>query len=252
MKYQRTLTNVIPRPGRLGWALAGLLLLGIAASSSGQVLSPSSRHFGLSYAEWSAKWWQFNLGQSTDTLEVVSSGEGPGRRVRFLDSPGASIATNDVVIHPGTFLFFPILAEWMDNGACSPSNTLTFGSLTAAELAAANAESWSGAPVTVTTCTIDGVPVDGLSDPQTTIYLIVSPPFSYTTAEEDNVLAALGGETCVPGGLTVYPAEAEGVYLMLAPLSPGNHSIHTVGVVGPVETPFFVQDVIYDITVAPR
>jgi len=53
------------------------------------------------------------------------------------------------------------------------------------------------------------------------------------------------------GGLTVYPAVAQGVYLMLAPLSPGKHTIHTEGVVGPVSAPFVKVDIASDITV-PR
>ena len=88
MKNQLTLTNVIPRPGRFGPALAGLLLLGIAASSSsGQVLPPSSLPYGYSYEEWSAKWWQWNLGQYTNHLELVGDPgicRGPASRVRFL------------------------------------------------------------------------------------------------------------------------------------------------------------------------
>ena len=251
MKKQPTLTKVLSSPGRLGSAVAGLLLLGIAASSSAQVLPPSSLPYGYSYQEWSAKWWQFNLGQSTNHLESAGEPgicEGHASRVRFLggafvpSSGGISIETNHVTILPHTPLFFPILNTWVDNTGCP-----TFTSFTAAELAADLAGAWSA--VTVTTCTIDGVPVAGLANPTNTIYLAVSPPFSYTTAEKDNVLAGFFGENCIPGGMTVYPAVAEGVYLMLSPLSPGKHSIHTVGVVGPVSAPFVVVDATYDIHV---
>src|SRR5664279_6306605 len=88
MKNQSTLINVLRQPGRFGSALAALLLLGItASSSSGQVLPPSSLPYGYSYQEWSAKWWQYALGQSTNHL--VSLGDpgicsGPASRVRFL------------------------------------------------------------------------------------------------------------------------------------------------------------------------
>ena len=51
------------------------------------------------------------------------------------------------------------------------------------------------------------------------------------------------------GGVTIYPAVADGVYLMLSPLKSGKHTIHTVGVVGPLASPFVVEDVTYDITV---
>ena len=78
--------------------------------------------------------------------------------------------------------------------------------------------------------------------------LVQSPPFSYTTAEEGNFLAGIQGEPCIPGGMTVYPAVADGVYLMLSPLSPGKHTIHFVGVVGP-DGAYLTQDITYDITV---
>jgi hypothetical protein len=44
---------------------------------------------------------------------------------------------------------------------------------------------------------------------------------------------------------------ADGVYLMLSPLSRGKHSIHFVGVAGPVSSPFLKIDITYDITVLP-
>jgi hypothetical protein len=63
------------------------------------------------------------------------------------------------------------------------------------------------------------------------------------------VLAVELGATCVPGDFTIYPAVAEGMYLMLAPLSPGKHTIHAVAVVGPVSAPFAVSDKTIDIRV---
>ena len=253
MKNQSTLINVIRRPGRFGSALAGILLLAIAASSaSGQVLPPSSLPYGYSYQEWSAKWWQYSLGQSTNHL--VSLGDpgicsGPASRVRFLGPPGfvnggLTIKTNHITVHAGTPLFFPILDLWSDNGNCPLSAFTTF---TAEQLAAMNAGQWSG--VTETSCTIDGVAVAGLDDPINTIYHVVSPPFSYTTAEHDNVLAGFFGASCIPGDFTIYPAVGNGVYLMLAPLPPGKHTIHTVAVVGPLTAPFVKVDITSEITV---
>jgi hypothetical protein len=253
MKNQITLTNVITRPGRFGPALAALLLLGIAASSaSGQVLPPSSLPYGYSYEEWSAKWWQFALGQSTNHLASLGDPgicTGPASRVRFpgptaFSTGGVTAITNHITVPAGTPLFFPVLNLWSDNSACPLSAFTTF---TADQLAAQNAGGWS--VVTETSCTIDGVAVAGLDDPMNTIYHVVSPPFSYTTAEHDNMLAGFFGASCIPGEFTIYPAMADGVYLMLAPLPPGKHTIHTVGVVGPVSAPFVKVDITSDIMV---
>ena len=253
MKNQSTLINVIRRPGRFGPALAALLLLGIAASSSsGQVLPPSSLPYGYSYQEWSAKWWQWTLGQSTNHLESLGAPgicEGPASRVRFpgpslLSAGGSHTVTNHIIVPAGTPLFFPVLNLWSDNGNCPLSAFTTF---TADQLAAMNAGQWSA--VTETSCTIDGVAVAGLDDPINTIYHVVSPPFSYTTAEHDNMLAGFFGASCIPGDFTIYPAMADGVYLMLAPLPPGKHTIHTVAVVGPLTAPFVKVDITSEITV---
>jgi hypothetical protein len=231
-----------------------MLLVAAASTSLGQVLPPSSLPYGYSYEEWSAKWWQWQLGQSTNDQESLGDPgicHGPASRVRFPagtfapGSGGISIVTNHITVPAGTPLFFPILNTWADNTACPLS---AFTSYTAEQLAAFDAESMSA--VTETTCTIDGVAVTGLEDPTNSIYNVVSPPFSYTTAEQDNELAGFFGEPCIPGGLTVYPAVAQGVYLMVAPLSPGKHTIHTVGVVGPLSAPFVKLDITGDITVS--
>jgi hypothetical protein len=252
MKHSFTLSKLIPRPGRFGSVLAGLLLLVTAASSSrGQVLPPSSLPYGFSYQEWSAKWWQFYYSQSTDNLRPLGSPdicEGPASRVVFLGGePGSTIKTNRVTILKETPLFFAILAFEADNTAC-PTNEFTTNS---ADMLAQEAIGGWAADATVTTCTIDGTAVPGLDSPTNTIYNVVSPPFSYTTAEKNNVAAVAEGEPCLPGGLAVYPTVADGVYLMLAPLPPGRHTIHFVGVAGPLSAPFLVLDITYDITVLP-
>jgi hypothetical protein len=248
MKNQLILNKLTSRPGRWGSALAALLLLATVASSPAQVLPPSTLPYGLSYQEWSTKWWQWSLEQSTDHLELVGGPgicDGPASQVRFLAgsllSSGQAAITNRVTVTDQTPLFFTILSVWDDNSGCP------FTTFTAEQLRATVEGDWSA--VTVTTCTIDGVPVAGLKNPTNTMYHVQSPFFSYTTAERGNVLAGVFGDTCIGGGVTIYPAVADGVYLMLSPLKPGKHTIHTVGVVGPLASPFVVEDVTYDITV---
>jgi hypothetical protein len=238
-------------------ALAGLMLLGIAVSSSAapEILPPSSLPYGYSYEEWSAKYWQWTLGQSVNNLEPLGDPgvcTGQGSRVRFLGpskigGDAIHIVTNHVTIPSGTPLFFPVFALWEDNGNCPLSAFTTF---TAAQLAAFDQETWSA--VTETTCIIDGIAVAGMDDPTNSVFNVVSPPFSYTTAENDNILAGELGATCLPGDFTIYPAVAEGLYVMLAPLSPGKHTIHAVAVVGPASAPYAVADKTIDITVVEQ
>jgi hypothetical protein len=245
MKNQFLFTKKMFRPG-LKSALAGLMLLGIAASSpAADVLPPSSLPYGYSYEEWSAKYWQWTLGQSTNHLESLGEPgicSGPGSRVRFLGpstigGEAIHIETNHITVPAETPLFLSVLALWQDNGNCPLSAFTTF---TPDQLAAFDQQSWSA--VTETTCTIDGIAVEGMAEPTNSVYNVVSPPFSYTTAEKDNLLAAELGATCIPGDFTVYPAVAEGLYLMLAPLSPGKHTIHAVAIVGPLSAPYAKSD----------
>jgi hypothetical protein len=165
MKIPFTFKNVMPQSFRLGAAVASLLLLATAASSaSPEVLLPSSLPYGYSYEEWSAKYWQWTLGQSTNHYAKLGTADicsGPASRVRF---PGPSIiggdavhvVTNHITIAAGTPLFFPVLCFWLDNGNCPLSD---FGTNTAAQLAALDEAQWSA--TTETTCTIDGVAVEG-------------------------------------------------------------------------------------------
>ena len=252
MKKQNTLTKLACPSVRMGLTLAGLMLAATAGSSmAAGVLAPSSLPYGKSYQEWSAKWWQWTLEQSTNDLQLVSNPLcDPENRVRFLagvyipGTGGISVQTNKITIPENTPLFFPILSVWEDNSGC-PS----FSTYTADELTALAAEQWSA--VTATSCTIDGVEVAGLTNPAATEYLTQASPFSYTTATTDNVLAGLFGEPCAPGGLTIYPAVADGVYVMISPLYTGKHKIHIVGIVGPADAPYVKDDLTYEITVGP-
>jgi hypothetical protein len=251
MKNRLTLTKIIHRSG--WFALAGLMVLGMAASSPAAeevVIPPSSLPYGYSYEEWSAKWWKWSLGLSTNHINVVGSPDictGPANKVRFLSGVygfGTNIVTRKVTIPAETPLFFSILSFNGDNTSCPVS---TFTTYTAAQLTADVVGLWASAAVT--SCTVDGVSVDGMEDPTNSIYNVVSPAFSYTTAEKDNDLSIIEGEDCIPGGLTVYPAVADGIYVMLSPLKPGHHIIKFTGVIGPLSAPPVDDEATYDITV---
>jgi hypothetical protein len=241
MKNQIAFKNSLPR---YRWALTlAMLLLGLAAfTASGQVLEPSSMPYGLSYSDWSAKWWQWTLSQSTNQMELVSGPiSGP---VEFLaGAPGSVDETRNVTIPAGTALFFPVLSTWADNSDCPVFDTNTLAQLQ--DIADGN---WSVA--SETTCTIDGLAVANLDNPQTTPYFTKATPFSYTTALSNSVLNSVYANLpCIPGGTTVSPAVAEGVYLMLAPLAPGVHTIHFIGIVGPTNSPYLTLNLTYQVTV---
>ncbi len=227
-------------------AAASSLLAALNVSATGiTILPPESLPYGLSYQEWAAKWWQWSLSQATNKIEyggLPDICDGPASEVRFLaGGPYPTAAVRHITISDRVALFFPVLSVWVDNTGCP-----TFTDLTADQLLAEAEGMWGS--VTETSCTLDGELVAGMEDPTNSIYLVQSPPFSYTTAPKHNVLAGVYGAPCIGGNVTVYPAVADGIFLMLAPLKPGKHTIHFVGIVGPASAPYVDVDVTYDIT----
>jgi hypothetical protein len=267
VKNHIILKNRIPAGGITCAAAALALLLAApwpavaddsSPTSPGGIVPPvvETQPYGMTYGEWSAKYWQWtmafpaNADPASDTAPSDSDQSG---KVWFLAGAhgsttvagGSATVTRSLTMPHGKALFFSIIAVIDDNTGCPYNNPL----LTADQLAAQAAGLFSA--VSKTTCTIDGVPVQGLDDPQNTLYRVQSPAFTYTVASHNNLLAAAFGEPCIPDGTTVTPAVSDGVFLMLAPLSVGQHTIHSVGVVGPVASPFFFKDITYDITVTP-
>ncbi len=73
-------------------------------------------------------------------------------------------------------------------------------------------------------------------------------------ASHDNLLNnffAAGLLSCNLDGVTVYPAEADGAFLLLAPLSVGQHTIRVLAVVGPLHHPHSEKDITYQLSIAP-
>jgi hypothetical protein len=268
MQHHSTRTNrILPAGGITAAAAALALLLTAPSPAVADEDSPTNpdgikpplvqtEPYGMTYGEWSAKWWQWtmafpsNADPASNTAPPDSAQSG---KVWFLATAhgsvtvgGSATVTRSLTVPNGKALFFPMLAVIDDNTGCPTYNNPL---LTAGQLAAQAADIFTA--VSKTTCTIDGVAVPGLDDPQHTLYRVQSPAFTYTVASHNNLLAAIFDGPCIPDGITVTPAVSDGVFLMVAPLSAGPHTIHFVGVVGPVATPFFFKDITYNITVAP-
>ncbi len=210
------------------------------------VLPPHSTPRGMTYGEWSAAWWQFVFSLPApdnplffdDKCEVGQSG-----KVWFLTGKvcvnqqecGTFLnVTRHCTIPPGTALFFPIANSESDNLGVDPPMSLE--ELRAA--AKANQDT-----VTSMTCEVDGRPIQGLEPAVSSPYRVVSPVFDYTIPD-NNLYQFLG----VPfGPQTVEGAVADGVFLMLAPLSVGHHVIHFTA-----SFSFgFAFDITYEIDVVP-
>ncbi len=211
------------------------------ASAESLVFPPQSHAQGASYEEWAARFWQRVLSLPVDAVsENAPLSDGQSGDVWLIAGPlgGDPSATTQFSVPEGKALFIGVLSTSLDNADCP-----TFTDFSVKELREQLSSSWSA--VTETTCTIDGVDIPGLSNPQNSPYLTDTSVFNYTLPDHDNYATVLFGATCIDGGTTIGPAVAEGVFLMLKPLSVGQHIVHTTA-----EIPMFLMtDITYEITV---
>jgi hypothetical protein len=223
--------------------LGALLLAGAAGAPGGKpdngclgnpgVLPPQSNPHGHSYAEWSALWWKWALSMPLDQHPLAdtapcSTGQSGG--VWFLGGSFVSAeAERNCTVPPGKAIFFPVL-----NTECSTIEPDPFHGDTAAELSAC-AKGWVDGATGV--CGVDGVPVQNLE-----MYRVQSPLFTFGPLPANNVLFI-----DVPPG-TTGQSVSDGYWLMLAPLSVGQHTIDVVGVFANG----FTFHITYNLMVAPE
>jgi hypothetical protein len=172
------------------------------------IAPPQSKPLGLSGAEWSVRWWRWALETPTDENPLFdmtgrNCAVGQTGHVWFL--AGTLGPTEDPVhrscaIPAGTTLFFPVA-----NAFCVAEGD---GSLEAQRECVAQSLS----AVTSVQVQIDGVAVRSLAS-----YRFQSPPFDLILPS-DNIFGA-------PAGLYT-PTAADGLYLTVRPLPPGEHTIH--------------------------
>ncbi len=142
------------------------------------VFPPQAHPYGVSFQEWAARYWQRTLSLPVDAASYAAPlSDGQSGEVWVLAGPLGSAPTGTVQfsIPEGKAMLISPITYWADNANCP-----TFTDFTVAELRAQVAASWS--QVTETSCTIDGVTIPGLSNPQDSPYLFDSTVFSYTLA----------------------------------------------------------------------
>jgi len=231
--------------------IAGLLAFAtggdVAQADSAPVLPPNSTAFGKSYDEWAAKFWQWAaLIPKSDTHPLFADGEmdcsvGQEGKVWFLGGTYADsgVANRECEIPVGKALFFPI-----SNVICSPFTGDDVDTLL--ECAADPPAPPFKVVLAPIEATIDGVYFDQEALEE-----------YYTLSEETFTLGPLPGSEpednifynpdypdrgALPGA--VAPGATGGYYLMLPPLSVGEHNIMFIG-----EIQFFDTDGNYLFTV---
>jgi hypothetical protein len=221
--------------------LAATLVLALVTLASvhahAGVFSLSARPYGQSYGQWGTAWWQWALSIPAATNPLLdSTGEFAGVAqsgpMWFLAGSLGDSKERTITIPAGKAIFMPV-HQWIFGATVNdceptvPGVTCDVPTLRAAAAAAA-----TGA--TVLEVSIDGQPVAQVSD-----YRALSPDSFDVTLPAGNILG-------LPAG-TYGPHVADGYWLMLTPLSVGQHTI----VVHAVNPTFSIEyTMIYHITVA--
>ena len=260
--------NLNPRVAKFTHALTAAALLICAAAltlpstalagkgnqGNPGVIPPQASPDDHTYGEWSAMWWQWAFGLAPDVNPVLDTtgdlaASGQSGPVWFLAGTFGGPAERYATIPSGKKLFFPIVnwSVWEpDDDETSRLIVEHLGLdpnvLTEAEILRLTAN-WLADRSMPVSCTVDGVAIKNLEN-----YRAESPDFEFIFNDELAELFELAG------GLKS-PAVADGYWLMLAPLSVGEHMIEFHGVAEISEAngdPFdlsFTVDIIYHLTV---
>lgn len=230
----------------------------LAKDQTPGVLPPNSNPHGASYGVWGGRWWTWVGTQPTPVNPVLDNtgefcAQGQSGSVWFLAGTFAmpSTVTRTCTIPVGKALFFPVYNyAWItfptDPGACEASG---YPSLEACALDSLKQimdyelktiVAAGGAQVLV-----DGKPVDlQITDSGTSPFRVVSPKFGMLLPP-DNVWGVTEGACpMVNGGYDCNPYYGDGVYVMLAPLAAGSHTLRIVAA--------SKLDVTYNLTIQPK
>jgi hypothetical protein len=228
---------------RFPWLPAALLLAGAMAVVPAALAATSpaypfkAKTAGFKTKDWSAQWWQWAYG-TPESSSPLFDDTGPyaaiGQRGPVWFLCGAfnlsGTVTRTITIPAGKSLFFPVLAQEVDNLGSPSTTTDQLYSDAAAFVATVD--------LLVTTCTVDGVAITDLSKRR-----VISSVFEYTAGPGTipvNEFGATAGEI-------VTKTVSDGYWVMLKPLTVGSHILHFGGAVtGPGA---YTQDVTYNITV---
>jgi hypothetical protein len=216
-----------------------------------------SKFEGLTYGEWSTRFWQWEFSLPVTGHPLFQDGPvdcsvGQSGNVWFI---GGTFTTNTVegvrtgtanrscTVPPGTALFFPII-----NSECSsvPPNP-PFPGDNNGDDSTAGLRACSTGIVNLTNLSPNGLwaSVDGNRINDVAQYRAPSPEFTFGPLPPDNIFESFGiGEVGAS-----YRSVSDGYYLLLRPLSAGPHTIQFHGEFDFPDQSKFIEDITYHIYV---
>jgi hypothetical protein len=212
----------------------------LARTGNPGVIPPQATPYGKSYAAWAVAWQQWGFAQPVhtnpqfDTTGAFCAEDQQGPVWFLAGFFLGGVVHRDCAIPAGKALFFPILNGWEDNIGVDPP--LSADQLKAACNALVDDPQQLGVIV-------DGVALVHLDD-----YRVATTLFNYTVPEDDSILDFLVHVNDFPTSPPPPGAASCGYYVMLTPLTPGQHTLEIVA----NHAGFDPLDVTYTLTVGSR
>ncbi len=231
--------NAVKSIGALALILGLATNLALAGNPNPKVLPVDAMPYGMSYGQWGDAWWQWvwsiplESNPAFDTTgDLAASGQsGPvwflAGALWWTAAPEIRVVERNVVIPGGKALFFPVansvwvnLPDWCDNPWSAEQEQYARGVIDGMMDGAYGLS-----------CEIDGEAVKDLL-----AYRCQTAPGGafMVNIPEGDIWGLVGNVGACSG--TVFqagiygPSLQDGVYLMLAPLKAGNHTIHFAAV----------------------
>lgn len=225
-----------------------------------QVIPPGAHPFGKAYSEWTAEWWKWHLALAASdhpafSLDGANCHAGQSGKVWFLagafttefpENEFSTIIRELCIVPTSKAIFFPIINVGCSTIEAEPFRLIEDSGYSNAETCASNFVDGTIAIVDDLSVTIDGK-VLNITD----AYRSPSPVFEFEFNDpDDNILGVgCGLEDCDNAR-----AASDGYWVMLPPLSAGEHTVQFTGSFRDPVTHdlFFGLDVTYEITVENR
>jgi hypothetical protein len=214
--------NIILKNHLEAFVVYGFIITALASVNSSVILSArgdsvnptvysiDSKPYGMSYGQWTGKWWQWMLSSPQNVSPLTDQtgkncGQNQNGPVWFLAGTTGGSATRICNIPAGKSILFPII-----NSECSYSERPALKT----ESDLAQCAKLQNAATTNLQVTLDGANIHQIDK-----YRVTSPLFN-VTFPANNVFGSPVGTT---------QAVADGWYVFLHPLTTGKHELHFSG-----------------------
>jgi hypothetical protein len=216
--------------------LATLLFAAEAQARNPGIVPPDHSFHGMTYSEWSAEYWKWAMGSTLETDPIAdTTGEFGALRqagpVWFLANNWDGTTSRTLTVPAGKFLFVPIVDQIWVNLEVLGDRPWSI----AYREYIRSLQDWYLDDWDLFTCEIDGEPVSDLES------------YRFSTAAGDAYMVVFPDDNWFGIDAGIYgPTIDEGRYLLVRPLSVGEHTIHFTS----ESTEWgFPSDVTYELTV---